>query len=352
MPYEYNIPQLMRFHNAYEYFGTFLRTFSQPYTCEIMEGLIKNKELTVTEIRSRLATGVPNFLVSKALTSLKNRNIIDKIGNLYTLKNQHFYNKLSQTTEQIKNLLDIKSTKEVTCDDIRDVAACLNHAFFDDTSNILVHILLKKALSFNEIVDIFRSNHGYIARVKLRYHLKSRKLRICGKDLDMFTAKAKKYAISAKGKRLHEMFDTFIVEYETGTENWIKEVWNEPIKNLVQEQVPMVYIRDPLHKVLKVMGKASSAIVFSNEMDGIITIKDVMNKIGHHISAGGFTSDIIVKDIMTPLTPDKVLSGEITLAKLYAKEKGLHHRQYIVRTGVETYSILDLASVIKKLNEI
>ncbi|MBM3308995.1 MAG: hypothetical protein FJY77_01960 [Candidatus Altiarchaeales archaeon] len=352
MPYEYNIPQLMRFLNAYEYFGILLRVFSQPYTCEIMSELIKSKEITVAEIRSKLGAKAPNFLVSKTLTQLKNRRIVGKTGNLYTLKNPHFHNKLKQVTEQIKNLVEAKSPQEITCDDIRSVAEALNHIFFDNTSNILIHILLKRDLSFNEIVNTFRSNHGYIARVKLRYHLKSRKIKICGKDLAIFATKAKRYSLTTKGKKLHEILDTFLVEYEAGAEEWIKNVWNQPLNSMVDEQVPMVYLRDPVHKIIKILEESNAAIVFSNEVDGIITIKQLMNKIGECMSSGGFIVGITAKDVMTPVTANQIIPGETTLARLYAKEKGFKHRQYIVSTGVETYSILDLKQIVKKINEV
>ena len=352
MPYEYNIPQLERFSSAYEEVGIFLRVLYQPYACDILEELIKNKELTVKDIRARLGTEVPNFLISKSLTSLKNRNIVDKTGNLYVLTNPHFYKKLYETAVQIKKQLGIKPHEKATCNDVKSVAEFLNHLFFDNTSNILLHILLKKPLSFSDILDTYRSNHGYIARAKVRYHLTHRSWEVCGVAVEIFKEKAKKYSITQKGRQLHEIFDKFIVDYETIIDEWINNVWEQPIKNFVSENVPIVYLRDPIYKVIKVLDKHHSAIVFSNEIEGIITAKDVMNNIGDNMTKEGFLSDIKVKDIMTPITAQQVISSETTLSRIYAREKGFRHTQYIVNTGRETYGVLNLITVIQEFNKI
>jgi CBS domain-containing protein len=352
MPHEYNVPQLARFPSAYEHFGILLRTFYQPYACEIMEELIKSRELTVTELRAKLGPKVPNFLISKSLTSLKNRKIIDKTGNLYTLTNPHFYSKLQGAAEQLISLLSGKPSRKVSCDDVRCVAEFFSHIFFDNTSNVLLHILLKKNLSFNEIVETFRSNHGYIPRAKLRYHLVYKKIRLCDFDVEFFKASDKKFSLSRKGRQIHELFDTFIVEYEMGIEDWIKKVWDQPIKNLVSEYVPLLYMSDPIHKVLAVLSNSRSVIVFSNGLEGIVTSKDVMNKIGDKLAKEGFILNTLVKDVMTPISKDQVLSSETTLAKIYTKNRGFSHTTYLVDTGRETYGILDLSNVIQKFNKI
>ncbi len=350
MPKGYGILQLSRFGYSYEHIGSLLSTFSQITVCKVMFLLNKENELEVREIRRNLRD-VQSFVISKSLSMLKSHNIIGKIEKSYVLKNDIFFDKISDTTVKILDLVGEKTTREeITETDLKNVADLFSNLFFDNVSNILIHILLAKPRKFNEIVDIYRNAHGYVPTSTLRYHLSTRKVSVGDHKLNIFDLEGRNYTLSKEGKKIHEIFDNFIEEYEKSIEQWINEMWKLPIKKLTAESIPIADFRDSIHKLLRILHSSAFIIAFSNEPKGIITTKNVMNEIGKNLGHIGFLADTTVEDIMTPITKDQIIPGNTTLLDLFKKEGGFEHNHYIVDLGNGMYSVLCIYKVLQKFS--
>ena len=347
MPEGYSISLLSRFRYSYEHVGSLLNIFSQLTTCKVMFLLDEKRELEVREIRRNLK-GVQSFVISKSLTSLRNHNIIDKVERTYILKNDIFFRRLSDAAVKVLGVIGKKPAKEKVNEfELKNTAELFSQMFFDDVSNILMHILLIKARKFNEISEIYRHAHGYVPTSTLRYHLSTRRVDVGGRKIKIFDTRNRNYMLSAEGRKIHDIFDNFIIDYENSIEKWINDMWGLPLKELTKESIPIVDLRDSIHKLLRLLYNSAFIIAFSNKPEGIITTKNVMNKIGSNLGNVGFLSDTTVKDIMTPISPDQVISGKSTLLELFKREKGFEHNHYIVDLGGGMYSVLSIYDVLK-----
>lgn len=349
MPEEYNISQLTRFGYSYEHIGSLLNIFSQLTTCKIMFLLRDTKELEVSEIRKELGN-IQSFIVSKSLTSLRNNNIIDKVERTYTLKNDIFFQKLYDATANILESMD--KPHEITEYDLKEVAKLFSDLFFDPVSNVLIHILITKPRKFNEISNMYRDAHGYVATSTLRYHLSTRKVDLEGHRLKIFDVRERNYILSEEGRKIHNIFDNFIDEYEKAIEKWIEDMWKLPVKDLTGESTPIIDLRDSAHKILRLLYNSDFIIAFSTEPEGIITTKNVMNRMGEKLNQVGFLANTTVEDIMTPITKDQVISGEISLLQLFKENKGFEHNHYIVDRGKGMYSVLSIYNVLKRFGDV
>lgn len=350
MPKGYNISQLSRFGYSYEHIGSLLNVFSQLSVCKIMFLLDKERELEVREIRRNLRD-VQSFVISKSLSLLKNHNIIDKIEKSYALKNDIFFQKLSESTVKILELTGEKITREkITETDLKNVADLFSNLFFDNVSNVLIHILLVKPRKFNEISEMYRNAHGYVPTSTLRYHLSTRKVSVGDHKVKIFDLRGRNYMLSPEGKKIHTIFDNLIAGYENSIEEWINDMWKLPIKELTTESIPIADLRDSVHKLLRILYNSDFIIAFATGPRGIITTKNIMNKIGSNLGNLGFLADTTVADIMTPIAKDQIISGKTTLLELFKKEDGFEHNHYIVDLGSGMYSVLGIYDVLKRFS--
>jgi len=350
MPKGYSISKLSRFGYSYEHIGSLLSIFSQSTVCKIMFLLNREREMEVREIRRELS-GVQSFVISKSLSLLKNHNIIGKVEKSYVLKNDIFFQRLSDATVRILGLVGEKTTREkITEMDLRNVADLFSNLFFDNVSNILIHMLLMKSRKFNEIAEMYRNAHGYVPTSTLRYHLSTRKVSIGDHKIKIFDLRGRNYTLSPMGKKIHKIFDNFIEEYENAIEQWINDMWKLPIRELTTESIPIADPRDSVHKLLRILYSSDFIIAFSTEPKGIITTKNIMNKIGNNLGNLGFLAETTVEDIMTPISKDQIIPGNTTLLDLFKKEGGFEHNHYIVDLGSGMYSVLSIYDVLKRFS--
>jgi len=342
---------LSQFSYSYEHIGAILRMFSQPSVCDMMLLFEKEKELSAGKIRKNI-DGAQDFVISKSLSLLKSHKKIDKVGKTYKLRNDLLFRQLQEATKKIKAMTDRKNVEDISGSDIRSVAALFSDVFFDNTCNIMLHILLDKGRNIHEIEGIFRQNHGYLPRGKTRYYLAIKKFSACGKPVEVFEIVEGRYAVTSKGKRAHEIFDKLIDGYQASVEERIKRVWNVPVGELVGDRSPIVYLRDPLHKVLRALDESEALIAFSSEPEGIIPIKNTMNIIAENHGKRGFLEEVAAKDVMIPISGDQILKKDVTLSDvLKSNNNKLPFTYYIVNTGGNTFGLLNLHNLIKKFNE-
>jgi DNA-binding HxlR family transcriptional regulator len=348
MPKEYTISKLSRFNYSYEHIASLLSVFSQTPACRIMLLLEREREIEVKKIRSELKD-TESFVISKALTMLKNQNLVEKSEKTYALKNNVFFRELSKAASEVLAVTGEKP-KEITDADVKNVAELFSGLFFDPVSNVLIHMLLAKPRKFNELSDMYRSAHGYAPATTLRYHLSTRKIRV-GKDvIQIFAFRSRNYSLTADGVKIHDIFDSFIKRYENAIEAWIHDMWEIPLRSLTSESVPLADPRDSIHKLLRVFHSSDFVIAFSTEPKGIITVKNLMNKIGANLGHIGFLANTTVEEVMTPIDKTQIVSGDLTLLKLFKKEEGFAHNHYIVDLGKGSYSILSIYDVLMRVS--
>ncbi|MBN2014188.1 MAG: hypothetical protein JW778_03320 [Candidatus Altiarchaeota archaeon] len=350
MPKGYNISKLSRFGYTYEHIGSLLSIFSQSPVCKIMFLLDEKKEMEVREIRRSLRD-VQSFVVSKSLSLLRNHNIVDKVEKTYVLKNDIFFRLLSETALQVLDLVgDKPKDGKINDKDLQNTANVFSELFFDNVSNILIHVLMMKPRKFNEIGDMYRSAHGYLPASTLRYHLSTRKIRIGDTKISIFGIKGRDYHLTEDGVRLHEIFDRFLKEYENSIEKWIHDMWKLPLSDLTTETVPIADLRDSAHKLLRILHTNDFVIAFSTEPKGIITTKNVMNKIGSNLGNVGFLAETTVEQIMTPIERGQIISGDTTLLQLFKKGDGFEHNHYVVDLSRGMYNVLSIYDVLKRFS--
>jgi DNA-binding HxlR family transcriptional regulator len=350
MPKEYNISKLTRFSYSYEHIASLLSVFSQTPACRIMFLLEQNREMEVKTIRRELKD-TESFVISKSLTLLKNHNILEKSEKTYVLKNNIFFRELCKATLDVLTALGERPKENrITEADVKAVAELFAGLFFDVVSNTLIHMLIPKARKFNEVSDMFRSAHGYIPASTLRYHLSTRRIKVRDTKIQVFDFSARNYSLSEDGRRIHDIFDSFLKNYENSIEAWIHDMWEQPIRSLTTETVPIADLRDTVHKLLRIFHTSSFIIAFSTEPRGIITTKNLMNKLGGNLGHIGFLSNTTVEEVMTPIDRSQIISGDTTLLKIYKKEDGFPHNHYIVDLGKGNYNVLSIYDVLQKFS--
>jgi hypothetical protein len=211
-------------------------------------------------------------------------------------------------------------------------------------------MLLAKPRKFNELSDMYRSAHGYVPASTLRYHLSTRKIKVGETKIPIFDFRARNYSLSADGAKVHDIFDSFIKRYENAIEAWIHDMWEVPIRSLTSESLPIADLRDSVHKLLRIFHSSEFVIAFSTEPKGIITVKNLMNKIGANLGHIGFLASTTVEEVMTPIDKTQIVPGDMTLLKLYKKEDGFAHNHYIVDLGKGSYSILSIYDVLMRVS--
>lgn len=348
MPKEYNISKITRFNYSYEHVGSLLSLFSQQPICRIMFLLEKEKELEVSTIRQNLKE-LPAFVISRALTQLRAHNILEKAEKTYSIKNDLFLKKLSEATVKVLELVG-EQKERITEEDIRNVADLFSSTFFDNVSNVLIHMLLEKPHKFNELANMYRNAHGFVAATKLRYHLSTRKIYVGGKRLLLFGVRGRNYYLTEEGRKLHEIFDSFLNDYEQAIEQFIQEIWSKPIRELTSEGLPLADPRDSFNKLLRLLNTTDFIIAFSTEPKGIITTKNVMNCVGENVGKRSSLSELVVSDAMTPIDNTKIIPGDMTLRELYEKEGGFKHNHYVVELGRGIYNVLSIYGVLRRFS--
>lgn len=348
MPKEYTISKLSRFNYSYEHIASLLSVFSQTPACRIMLLMEREREIEVKKIRAELKD-TESFVISKALTTLKNHNLVEKSEKTYALKNNVFFRELTKAAAEVLTATGEKP-KEINEADIKNVAELFSGLFFDSVSNVLIHMLLAKPRKFNELSDMYRSAHGYVPATTLRYHLATRRIRVGGDAIQIFAFRSRNYSLTDDGVKIHDIFDSFIKRYENAIEAWIHDMWEVPLRSLTSESVPLADLRDSVHKLLRIFHTSDFVVAFSTEPRGIVTTKNLMNKIGANLGHIGFLANTTVEEVMTPIDKSQIVSGDLTLLKLYKKENGFPHNHYIVELGKGSYSILSIYDVLMRVS--
>jgi hypothetical protein len=349
MPREYDAALVNSYAYMHAHFGEMLGIFSHPLNCGIMRILGQKKQLDVSDFKKYLGDDVKSYDLSRHLSSLYAKRIIDKRGKLYNLTNDLFYRGLVDATQEV---LDTVSKKKLTPSDayVAAVAEAFSNITYDRITNILTHMLLRQPRPFNEIVDIYRSNHEYISANVLRYHLVRKKFSVYDISFELFQFRNKEYTLSSVGRTIHKIFDDFMDSYIKLNEEWMRKVWSEPLKDLVSDRVSMAQPSDKFYKVLRMLGKTDFVMVRSNKVEGVVTIQHALSLMGKVMDKPNFWGEMTAREIMLPLTKDEVLSGNETLRDVYKKKGDFTSLYYVVDMGGGNYNILDLNRISKLLN--
>jgi DNA-binding HxlR family transcriptional regulator len=350
MPRQYDAALVNSYAYMHTHFGEMLSIFSQPVNCGIMRLLTEKKQLEVSEFKKCWGGSIKSYVLSRHLSSLYAKRIIDKRGKIYVLTNDIFYSELMSTSSDLLKVISKNKKLELTDETVAAVAETFSDITYDRITNILIHILLRQPQPFNEIVEIYRSNHEYISANVLRYHLSQRKFRISSVDFEVFQYKNKEYSLTPVGKNIHNLFDNFMDEYIKANEDWIRRIWSIPVKELVSDRVSMAQTGDKFYKVLRMLGKTDFVIVRSNKVEGIVTIQHAMSLIGKLIDKEKFWGDMNAREVMAAITEADIISGNETLREIYKKRGEFSNLYYVVDVGSNNYNVLDLNKVFKVLN--
>jgi hypothetical protein len=350
MPEEYDMAVVSGYARTHAHFGELLSIYSQPICCCIMTLLREGKEISVSEIRDKFPLMKP-YILSRHLTLLYEKKHILKAGKIYTLNNDIFYRNLSTAATRILHTIKKVKKSEVTPEEIAMTSSLFSSMIYDDVSNILIHILLKSPRTLNEIVDIYRSNHGYVPSSIIRYHLTRKKYEYFGEKIEIFDLDTKRYALSSLGRACHEIFDEFMGEYIRDNEDWMRQIWTKPIKELVSDRVSMAQPGDKFYKVLRMLGKTDFVIVRGNKAEGVVTIQHALSMIGRVIDTDNFWGSMTAREVMLPIKAEDILSGKETLREIYQKRGEFVNTDYIVEMGGGNYTVLDLNKVSKIMND-
>ncbi len=348
MSSEYDTALVEGYARMHAHFGELLDIYSQPICCEIMDILEKEGELTVSEIKQKIR-GIQSYMLSKHLTLLLEKKHIVKKGKIYSMNNNLFYTNLNVSTKKMIKTLG-KKTIQMSSKEKAMTASLYATTIYDQTTNILIHILLSGPRTLKEIVDMYRCNHSYITSNVVRYHLSKKKFFIFNDEIEIFNHKSKRYALTTIGKEIHDVFDEFMSNYLYSNEEWMRKVWSIPIREIVSDRVSMALPGDKFFKVLRMLGKTDFVIVRSNYVEGILTIQQAMSIIGKVLDTDGFWGGLIAKEVMIPLKDEDVLSGNATLKEIYAKKEKFDKIYYVVDLGGKNYGVLDLNQVSKIMN--
>ncbi|MFH1404092.1 MAG: hypothetical protein ABIH11_07480 [Candidatus Altiarchaeota archaeon] len=351
MPKQYDAALVNSYAYMHTHFGEMLSIFSHPVNCGIMRLLSENRQLDVSDFRKKWGKGIKSYVLSRHLSSLYAKRIIDKRGKIYTLTNDLFYSKLFEAAEKVVKVHS-KDNKKTTPNDeyVASVAETFSNMIYDRTTNILVHILLRHSRAFNEIVEIYRSNHEYISSNVLRYHLSRKKFNIQGNEFEVFEYKNKEYCLTPVGKGLHKIYDDFMDSYISANEEWMRDVWSRPVRELVSDRVSMAQPGDKFYKVLRMLGKTDFVIIRSNTVEGVVTIQHAMSLIGGVLEKEGFWGSMTAREVMIPVTDADILSGSETLRDIYRKKGEFTELYYVIDMGGGNYNILDINKVSKIMN--
>ena len=100
MPRQYDAALVNSYAYMHTHFGEMLSIFSQPENCAIMHLLSEKGQLDVSDFKKNWKGGIKSYDLSRHLSSLYAKRIIDKRGKLYILTNDLFYSGLIQATNK------------------------------------------------------------------------------------------------------------------------------------------------------------------------------------------------------------------------------------------------------------
>ncbi len=349
MPKNYDVALVNSYAYMHAHFGELLDIFSQPIDCTIIRLLKADETLSVSEIKKKAPESIKNYVLSRHLSYLASKGMIEKEGKLYRLNNDIFYDGLvtaaKKTHDHYKN-----HTKKFDDFFTASVTSVFSSLIYDRITNILIHMLLGGPKSLNEIVEIYRSNHEYVSSNVLRYHLNRKKFSVKNHDLNIFQLKNKHYSLTKDGKFLHKTVDIFFMEYCRKNEEWMRDIWSKPIRELVSTRISMAQPGDKFYKVLRMLGKTDFVIIRDNTVRGIVTIEHAMSAIGDNIQKDGFWGGLTAEQVMIPISEKELIPGSSTLKKLHKKKGAFSNIHYVVQLDADTYSVLDLNRISKIMN--
>jgi hypothetical protein len=350
MPSQYDAALVNSYAYMHTHFGEMLSIFSQPVNCSIMRLLKEKGQLDVSDIKKQWGGGIKSYVLSRHLSSLHSKRIIEKKGKLYALTNDLFYSGLIDTTDKV--LKTIQKNKKITPSDeyISAVAGAFSDIIYDRITNILVHMLLRQPRPFNEIVEIYRSNHEFVSANVLRYHLTRKKSKIFDLEFELFHFRNKEYGLTPTGKILHNLFDEFMDNYIRANEEWMRKIWSTPVKDLVSDRVSMAQPGDKFYKVLRMLGKTDFVIVRSTKVEGVVTIQHALSLIGKVLDKDDFWGSMTAREVMMPLSSEDIISGNDSLKDIFRRQGDFSSLYYVVDVGGGSFNVLDLNKISKILN--
>lgn len=369
MPQEYEVLDVTRFSYRYRRWGENMRNYSHPQVCTTMRILSEKKHVSVSDIHTELKKAeIPPSNLSSFLNNLRESNHVKRRGRVYILANNLFYKRLYQAAGRLKDYIktkklskigykDVSTQKlsELSATDIDDnevasVAKVFSDMIYEEASNYLTHILLNEARTFNEIVDIYRTNHGYISPDRLRYYLSVRKLRLFDKEFPVFKQKNKRYYPSKLGETVHKVFDDALEGYMRDSEIWMENLWSKPVKELMSEITAIVHPTDPFFKVLRLIEKSEFVLVQAERITGIITVRDALTAMGYRMHKPGWWTYVLAKDVMKPVSEKDFIKGDITVQDIFEKEEGIKNNCYIIKAGENKFGLLNMREFQRLLN--
>lgn len=371
MPEEYDVLDVTRFAYRYERWGENLRNYSHPQVCIAMRLLTKKKRIIVSEIHDELdRLKISPSNLSSFLKDLHRSGHVNKKGRLYELVNNIFYKRLCQSAYRIKNYQKTKKWKsndyspvsnsglrkyldekqDLADEDVASVAKVFSDIFYEESSNYLIHILLKQKLTFNEIVNIYQNNHGYVQPDRLRYYLSSRKLTLFNKKFSLFSQKDRRFTITRLAEIIHKTFDESLDFYMLDSEKWMEKLWKNPAESLISEITSIVHPADPFFKVLRLLAKSGVVLVQSHTIVGIVTVKDALNKMNEELGNPGWWTYVSAKDVMHPVTESEFILKSDTMTNVLSKKETLDQNYYIVKLAENSFGVLDISEFQKLLN--
>ena len=322
MPREYGIFDVTRFAYRYEWWGENLRNLSHPQTCVAMRLLSGENQVSVSDIHEELTRlDISRSNLSTFLKHLRERGLVYRRGRLYELVNNYVYKRVFQAAGRLKNYLENDVWSELDFRDISseplnnlaprgvivsdlDVASTakvFSDLIYEEASNYLVHILLKKKRTFNEIVDIYQTNHGYISPDRIRYYLSSRNLILFEKQFQAFKQENRRYGLTEIGSTVHKSFDDALSCYMRDSEIWMEGLWNKKSGELVNKTTAIVHPTDPFFKVLRLLAKSRIVLVQAETVIGVITVQDALNKMSEELGNPGWWTYITARQAMKPI---------------------------------------------------